>query len=50
LQEINEKNARKEFCGPNKRIPREVMEELDQNIEKAKKTGNGFLIRKLKLR
>ncbi|OBT85494.1 hypothetical protein VE02_07345 [Pseudogymnoascus sp. 03VT05] len=38
-EDINEKTARRDSCGPNKRIPKEVMAELDRDIERAKKAN-----------
>ncbi|KFY44636.1 hypothetical protein V495_03340 [Pseudogymnoascus sp. VKM F-4514 (FW-929)] len=49
-EEINEKAARREFCGPKKRIPEEVMAKLDRDIEQAKAQGNRSRMKKLKLR
>jgi len=39
-QDINQKTARREFCGPNKRIPESVMNQIDRDIEKAKADGD----------
>jgi hypothetical protein len=47
-QDINQKTARREFCGPDKRIPQLVMEELDQSIEDARESGNRVLKKELK--
>lgn len=49
-QEINEKALRREFCGPNKRIPQELMAKLDRDIENAKRLGNRALKKQLKRR
>ncbi|KFY95308.1 hypothetical protein V500_02839 [Pseudogymnoascus sp. VKM F-4518 (FW-2643)] len=46
--DINEKTARQEFCGPNKRISREVMTKLDKDIKEAKAQGNRFFKKQLK--
>jgi hypothetical protein len=42
------KTARREFCGPNKRIPQEVMTKLDKDIEEAKARGNRSLKKQLR--
>ncbi len=47
-QDINQKTARREFCGPGKRIDQSVMDELDIEIEEAKKTNDRVLKKKLK--
>lgn len=47
-QDINEKTARREFCGPNKAIPCQVMEQLDKSIEEAKTNNNKALKKQLK--
>ncbi|KAH8688415.1 hypothetical protein BGZ61DRAFT_353751 [Ilyonectria robusta] len=39
-EEINQRTARTEFCGPNKRILPETMEKLDKEIETAKAAGD----------
>ena len=47
-QDINQKTARREFCGPDKKISPLVMEQLDKDIEDAKKNNNKTLKKKLK--
>jgi hypothetical protein len=47
-QDINQKTARREFCGPNKKILPTVMEQLDKDIEDAKKNNNKTLKKQLK--
>jgi hypothetical protein len=47
-QDINQKTARREFCGPNKKILPTVMELLDKDIEDAKKNNNKTLKKQLK--
>ncbi|KAE9366257.1 hypothetical protein N431DRAFT_419424 [Stipitochalara longipes BDJ] len=47
-EDINQKTARREFCGPHKKIPLSVMEQLDKNIEYAKKNSNKTLKKELK--
>ena len=47
-QDINQDAARREFCGPDKAIPLEVMEKFDTDIQKAKRTGNRDLKKDLK--
>lgn len=47
-QDINQKAARKEFCGPHKKISPLVMEQLDKEIEVAKKNNNKVLKKRLK--
>jgi len=47
-QDINQKNARREFCGPHKKISPFVMEQLDKGIEEAKKNNNKTLKKHLK--
>ncbi len=47
-QEINQKTARREFCGSDKKIPLSVMEQLDKDIEDAKKNNNKALKKQLK--
>ncbi|KFY77671.1 hypothetical protein V499_03018 [Pseudogymnoascus sp. VKM F-103] len=49
-EDINEKSARREFCGPNSRISEEVMANLDKDISKEKANGDRQLVKKLKLR
>ncbi|KAH7316951.1 hypothetical protein B0I35DRAFT_434291 [Stachybotrys elegans] len=39
-EDINPRTARPEFCGPNKRIPEELMVQLDKEIADAKATGD----------
>lgn len=39
-KELNQRTARIEFCGPNRRIPPEIMVELDKEIETAKAAGD----------
>ncbi|KAH7193897.1 uncharacterized protein B0J16DRAFT_395906 [Fusarium flagelliforme] len=39
-EEINLRNARLEFCGPNKSIPLETMTKLDNEIDAAKASGD----------
>jgi hypothetical protein len=48
FQDINQNTARREFCGPNKRITASVMEQLDKDIDDAKKAGNRALKKELK--
>jgi hypothetical protein len=47
-QDINQKTARREFCGPHKKISPLVMEQLDKDIEDAKKNNNSPLKKQLK--
>ncbi|KAE8450710.1 hypothetical protein EG329_006055 [Mollisiaceae sp. DMI_Dod_QoI] len=47
-EDINQKTARREFCGPSKKIPLSVMEQLDRDIEEAKKTNERALKKQLK--
>jgi hypothetical protein len=47
-QDINQKTARREFCGLDKKIPESVMEQLDKDIEDARKSGNRVLKKELK--
>ncbi|OBT66157.1 hypothetical protein VE03_05075 [Pseudogymnoascus sp. 23342-1-I1] len=49
-EDINEKSARREFCGPNNRISPEIMATLDQDISKEKEYGDRNLLKKLKSR
>lgn len=44
------KAARKEFCGPEKAIPKEVMAQLDKDIKDAKARENRTLKKQLKQR
>lgn len=48
MQDINQKTARREFCGPHKRIAQSVMEQLDRDIEDARDAGNRVLKKVLK--
>ena len=48
LQDINQNTARREFCGPHKRITASVMEQLDKDIDDAKEAGNRALKKELK--
>ncbi|KFY43961.1 hypothetical protein V494_01724 [Pseudogymnoascus sp. VKM F-4513 (FW-928)] len=50
MNDITEKTARRDFCGPNKRIPEEVMAKLDHDLEKAKGSADRAIAKKLKLR
>ena len=50
FQDLNQNAARREFCGPNKRIPQSVMEQFDKDIEHAKKTGDRVLKKELRRR
>ena len=47
-QDINQKTARREFCGPCKKISPLIMEQLDKDIEDAKKSKNKVLKKQLK--
>ncbi|KAN0095627.1 hypothetical protein V8E51_016338 [Hyaloscypha variabilis] len=47
-EEINQKTARREFCGSDKKIQPSVMEQLDKDIEDAKKNNNKALKKQLK--
>ncbi|RDL37034.1 Uncharacterized protein BP5553_04467 [Venustampulla echinocandica] len=47
-RDINQKAARREFCGPNKRIAEEVMMKFDKDIEEAKRRGDKSLKKQLK--
>ncbi|KAH8744019.1 hypothetical protein F5882DRAFT_455086 [Hyaloscypha sp. PMI_1271] len=47
-EDINQKTARREFCGPHKKISPLVMEQLDKDIEDAKKNNNSPLKKQLK--
>jgi hypothetical protein len=47
-QDINQKTARREFCGPHKKISAGVMEQLDKDIENAKRNNDKVLKKKLK--
>jgi hypothetical protein len=49
-QDINQKTARREFCGPGKRIPLAVMNKLDKDIETSKRTGDKAVKKQLKRR
>jgi hypothetical protein len=49
-QDINQRTARREFCGPDKRIAESRMEQLDKDIEDAKEAGNRVLKKELKRR
>jgi hypothetical protein len=50
LQDINEDTAKKEFCGPGKRIDSTVMDQLEMQITQAKSSGNKGLKKELKRR
>jgi hypothetical protein len=47
-QDIKHKTARREFCGPGKRIPLAVMNKLDKDIETSKRSGDKALKKQLK--
>jgi len=47
-QDINQKTARREFCGSHKQISPLVMEQLDKDIEDTKKNNNKILKKQLK--
>ena len=49
-QNINEKSARREFCGNKKRISPEAMAKLDQDIAKEEADGNRSLAEQSKWR
>ncbi|OBT59443.1 hypothetical protein VE04_00611 [Pseudogymnoascus sp. 24MN13] len=49
-EDINEKSARREFCGPNNRISPEDMAELDQDIAKEMEQGNRQSVKNLRSR
>jgi hypothetical protein len=49
-QSLNEKTARREFCGPGKRIEKSVMDKLDKDIDHAKSIGHHALKKELKRR
>ena len=49
-QDINQRTARREFCGPRKRIAESRMEQLDRDIEDAKEADNRVLKKELKRR
>ncbi|KAH6678502.1 hypothetical protein B0J14DRAFT_582898 [Halenospora varia] len=47
-EDINQKTARREFCGPHKKISPLVMEQLDKSIKDAKENNNKVLKKQLK--
>ncbi|KAH8812284.1 hypothetical protein F5884DRAFT_784973 [Xylogone sp. PMI_703] len=49
-EDINVEAARKQFCGPNKKIQPSVMEQLDKDIKAAKENENKALKKQLKRR
>ncbi|KAJ9136605.1 Ras GTPase family protein [Pleurostoma richardsiae] len=49
-EDINLETARREFCGTGKKIPLAVVQQLDQEIDDAKRAGNAALKKQLKLR
>lgn len=49
-QEIDEDAAKREFCGPRKRIEQHEMDQLDRDIDQARESGSRVLKKKLKLR
>lgn len=47
-QDINQKTARREFCGPDKKISPSMMEQLDKEIEDARRNNDKSLKKQLK--
>lgn len=47
-QDINIKTAMRDFCGPGKRIPSEVITHLEADIEAAKSSGDRHHKKELK--
>jgi hypothetical protein len=49
-KEINETTARREFCGPNKLIGLDVIEDIERRIQAAKRSSDRKLKKRLQLR
>ncbi|EFQ96945.1 hypothetical protein MGYG_08870 [Nannizzia gypsea CBS 118893] len=49
-ESINQRNAEREFCGPGKKIPRPVLDNLDRDIRLAKANDDQTLKKELKRR
>ncbi|KAH6700598.1 hypothetical protein BKA61DRAFT_705543 [Leptodontidium sp. MPI-SDFR-AT-0119] len=47
-EDINQKTARREFCGPDKKISPSMMEQLDKEIEDARRNNDKSLKKQLK--
>lgn len=50
MKNINLRAARREFCGPNRRISQETMDQYDRYIEAANQSNNTARKKELKRR